>query len=346
MNNQKIVTLGEIMLRLSSPRHNRMFQNNYFEYSLAGSEVNVAVDLSILGEKTEFVSVLPCSDLGQFVIKEMNKENVSTKNCIRNDERLGVFYLEKGANQRPSKVIYDREYSGIAKIDFEKFDWDRIFDNCKWFHISGITPALSETARMLSLRAVEIAREKAVTVSIDLNYRGKLWNYGQRAVEVVPEIAKYADVIIGNEEDAQKALGIFISDDDDLDCDNIKSDHYHLIGRQMLEQYPACKKVAISLRESHSANDNTWKSILIDKDGCFASKAYEIKNIVDRVGAGDSFAASLVYALNHSGNMQYIIDFATAASCLKHSIVGDFNYVSVSEVESLLYGNDNGRIDR
>lgn len=257
---------------------------------------------------------------------------------------MGIYFLENGANQLPSKVVYDRAYSAIALAKPGDIDWDKVFEGVDWFHITGITPAISESAMELSLESVKVAKEKGITVSCDLNYRKNLWKYGKKAAEVMRELAKYVDVAIANEEDVQKSLEITV--DVDVESGELDRAKYKALGDKVLEAYPHMKMIAITLRESHSADWNGWTACLNDGKNFYISKKYEIRDIIDRVGGGDSFAGGLIYGLNTYENKQQALEFAVAASCLKHSIIGDFNRVSVSDVEKLAGGDGTGRVLR
>lgn len=340
----RYLTLGEIMLRLSAPHHERFFQSNMMEATFGGGEANVAVSLANFGEDVDFCTVLPESDLGEHCIRELRRFGVNTNKIRRGPGRMGIYFLETGANQLPSKVIYDRAYSAIAIATPEDIDWSVVFEDVDWFHITGITPAISESAMQMSLDAVKSAKSMGITVSCDLNYRKNLWKYGRRAEEVMREMAKYVDVAIANEEDVQKSLGISV--DVDVSSGELDREKYRVLGDKVLAAYPDMKLIAITLRGSHSANWNTWAACINDREHFYVSKSYEIRNIVDRVGGGDSFAGGLIYGLNHCRNRDEALEFATAASCLKHSIIGDFNRVSVSDVEKLMAGDGSGRVQR
>ena len=340
----KFLTFGEIMLRLRAPGHERFFQSNMMEATFGGGEANVAVSLANFGMDTEFFTVLPKNDLGNHCINELRRFGVDTKKILRGEGRMGIYFLENGANQLPSKVIYDRAYSAIALAKPGDVDWDKVLEGVDWFHITGITPAVSETAMELSLESVRAAKAKGITVSCDLNYRKNLWNYGKKASEVMRELAKYVDIAIANEEDVQKSLEI--TADVDVESGELDREKYRLLGNKVLEAYPDMKMIAITLRESHSADWNGWAACLNDRENFYVSKKYEIRDIVDRVGGGDSFAGGLIYGLNTYTDRQQALEFAVAASCLKHSIIGDFNRVGVSDVEKLMGGDGTGRVQR
>ena len=338
------LTFGEIMLRLRAPGHERFFQSNMMEATFGGGEANVAVSLANFGENVDFCTVLPENDLGEHCIRELRKFGVNTKKIRRGTGRMGIYFLEAGANQLPSKVIYDRAYSAIAIAKPGDIDWDAVFKDVEWFHITGITPAISETAMQLSLDAVKYARNHGITVSCDLNYRKNLWKYGKKAEEVMRELANYVDVAIANEEDVQKSLGIMA--DVDVCSGELDREKYRDLGNKVLAAYPGMKLIAITLRGSHSANWNTWGACINDRKQFYVSKSYEIRGIIDRVGGGNSFAAGLIYGLNHYPSPGEALEFAVAASCLKHSIIGDFNRVAVTDVEKLMAGDGSGRVQR
>ena len=340
----KYLTFGEIMLRLKSPGHERFFQSPMLEATFGGGEANVAVSLANYGEDVGFLSVLPKNAIGDECIKELRRFGVDTSRVVRGGERLGIYYLETGANQRPSKVVYDRAYSAIAMAKPGDIDWDKTFEGVEWFHITGITPAISESAMELSLESVREAKKRGITVSCDLNYRKNLWKYGKKASEVMRELAKYVDVAIANEEDVQKSLEI--TTDVVVESGELDRSKYKALGDKVLETYPNMKCIAITLRESKSADWNGWAACLNDREHFYESKRYEIRDIIDRVGGGDSFAGGLIYGLNNYEGRQQALEFAVAASCLKHSIDGDFNRVDVDEVEKLMGGDGTGRVQR
>lgn len=340
----EFLTFGEIMLRLKTPGNERFFQSPGFEATFGGGEANVAVALANYGYDAGFVSALPKDDIGESAIRELRRFGVNTAYVSRSGSRVGIYFLETGANQRPSKVIYDRAGSSICEAKPGDFDWKKIFAGAKWLHITGITPALSESAAALSLEAVESAKQHGLTVSCDFNYRGKLWKYGKTAPEVMTELVKYVDVGIANEEDCQKSLGITV--DVDVESGELDTAKYEALSEKVLKQFPNMSVIAITLRESHSADRNGWSACLRDANGFKLSRRYDITDIVDRVGGGDSFASALIYGLNAYEDRQQSLEFAVAASCLKHSISGDFNRVSVAEVSSLMGGDQSGRVQR
>ena len=338
------LTFGEVMLRLKAPGSERFFQSPAFEATFGGGEANVAVALANYGLSVGFVSALPDNELGDAALRELRGFGVDTSRIVRSGERLGIYFLEAGANQRPSKVVYDRAYSSIAEAKAGDFDWNAIFSNVKWFHITGITPALSQPAADLSLESVKAAKAHGITVSCDFNYRGKLWKYGKSAPEVMSELVKYVDVGIANEEDCQKSLGIEAGVD--VESGALDTGKYEALTQKMMDTYPNLLVMAITLRESKSADHNAWSACLRDTQGFRLSQRYEITDIVDRVGGGDSFASGLICGLNAYDDRQQSLEFAVAASCLKHSIPGDFNRVSVAEVEKLMAGDGSGRVQR
>lgn len=341
---EKYITFGEIMLRLKPTGFERFFQSPLLEATFGGGEANVAVGLARFGLHTIYVSVIPDNPIGEACIGELRRQGIDTSFIVRKGERLGIYFIEAGANQRPSVVVYDRSHSAIATAGLGDIDWDDVFQDARWFHISGITPAISSTAAELSLESVKKARKKNITVSCDLNFRKNLWKYGKSAPEIMGEIIKYADIAIGNEEDCQKSLGIKI--DIDVESGELPAEQYKKMTRKVLNTYPNIKKVAITLRESYSADHNGWSAVLDNRKEFFLSKKYEIRDIVDRVGGGDAFAAGLIYGLNHLSSDQEALEFAVAASCLKHSIPGDLPLLTVGEVNKLVAGSGSGRVQR
>ena len=340
----EFVTFGEIMLRLKAPGHERLFQSPSLEATFGGGEANVAVALANFGLNAAFVTALPDNDVGNSAIRELRGLGVETAHVNRSGDRVGIYFLEVGANQRPSRVVYDRAGSSIATAQPGDFAWQAIFGGAKWFHITGITPALSASAAELSLEAVIAARRAGVTVSCDFNFRGKLWKYGTSAPEVMTELVRYVDVGIANEEDCQKSLGI--SAGVDVKAGKLDPSRYEALSAKVLAEYSDMDMIAITLRESHSADRNGWSACLRDAQGFRLSRRYEITDIVDRVGGGDSFASGLIYGLNTWEDRQQALEFAVAASCLKHSISGDFNRVTVPEVVRLIGGDASGRVQR
>ena len=340
----KILTFGEIMLRLKSPGWERFFQSPMLEATFGGGEANVAVSLANYGMDAQYLTVLPENPIADECVRQLRGLGVDTSKIVRGKGRVGIYYLETGAMQRPSRVVYDREYSAIALAKPGDIDWDKAFDGVDWFHITGITPAISESAMQLSLESVKEAKKRGITVSCDLNYRKNLWKYGVSAQEVMCELAKYVDVAIANEEDVQKSLGI--TTDVAVESGELDRAKYEALSNAVLEQYPEMKMIAITLRESVSADINGWAACLNDRNGFNVSRRYQMNDIVDRVGGGDSFAGGLIYGLNAYDDHRTALEFAVAASCLKHSIPGDFNRVSVSEVEKLANGDGSGRVQR
>lgn len=339
-----ILTFGEIMLRLKSPGFERLFQNHMLEATFGGGEANVAVSLANYGMDVEYLTVLPNNDIAENCVRELRYFGVGTKKIVRGKGRMGIYFLEGGANQLPSKVIYDRADSAIALAQPGDIDWEKAFENVDWFHITGITPAISESAMHLSLESVKEAKKRGITVSCDLNYRKNLWKYGKKASEVMREIANYVDVAIANEEDVQKSLEITV--DVNVESGELDREKYRALGNKVLAQYPNMKMIAITLRESHSADWNGWAACLNDGQNFYVSKKYEIRDIIDRVGGGDSFAGGLIYGLKTYDDKQTALEFATAASCLKHSVIGDFNRVGTGDVEKLMGGDGTGRVQR
>lgn len=338
----RVVTFGEIMLRLAPENYLRFVQADRLEATFGGAEANVAVSLANFGEDVAFVSKLPTHEIGQSAINSLRKFGVDTSFVARGGERVGIYYCEKGASQRPSKVIYDRAGSAIATATGDDFDWNKIFDGAKWFHFTGITPALSDTLSGIVLQAVKSAKERGITVSCDLNFRKKLWSK-EKAKEVMSEICKYVDVCIANEEDAKDVFGIE-AENTDIESGKLNEQGYVSVAKQLVDKF-GFKAVAITLRESISANDNYWSGMLYTDGKAVFSRKYAM-HIVDRVGGGDSFGAGLIHSLLASKNATDAIEFAVAASCLKHSIEGDYNMVSKEEVEALANGNASGRVQR
>lgn len=340
----KVVTFGEIMLRLKSPLFERLFQSPVLEATFGGGEANVAVSLANFGVDISYITALPQNDIGDACIRELRKFNINTRHIVRSEGRMGIYFLENGANQRASIVVYDRAGSSIALAKPNSIDFEAAFKDASWFHITGITPAISQSAADLSLEAVQAAKKNGLTVSCDLNYRKNLWKYGKTAQEVMSQIIKHADVVIANEEDCQKALGI--KSTADVEKGKLETSKYKELSDDVLKAFPDIKIIAITLRESESADINGWSACLNDRKEFIVSKKYMIKDIVDRVGGGDAFAAGLIYGLNKYDDKTDALEFAVAASCLKHSIPGDFNMVSVKEVEALKGGDASGRVKR
>lgn len=338
----KFVTFGEIMLRLAPLGYDRFVQSKEFGVVYGGGEANVAVSLANYGKDAYFVTKLPKHEIGQSAVNELRRYGVNTSLITRGGERVGIYFCEKGASQRPSKVIYDRAHSAIAEAKKEDFNWKEIFEGAEWFHFTGITPALSDNCAEITLEAVKAAKEAGVTVSVDLNFRKKLWST-EKAGKVMGEIVKYCDVVIANEEDAEKVFGIK-AEETDITSGHLSDEGYKKVAQELVDRF-GLKYVAITLRESFSASDNGWSAMLYDTKEFYKSKRYDIR-IVDRVGGGDSFGAGLIYGLSSGMSNQDALEYAVAASCLKHTIEGDFNLVSVEEVETLMKGDASGRVQR
>ena len=309
-----------------------------------GGEANVAVGLSRLGLKSAFISAIPSNMIGDACLQEIRKHGVDTSCVLRQGNRLGIYFLEAGANQRPSVVVYDRAHSSIYEAEAGDYDFAEYFKGGKWFHISGITPAISENSAEASIKAVKAAKEAGLTVSCDLNFRGKLWKYGKKAPEVMRELVKYVDVAIGNEEDCQKSLGINL--DVDVESGEVSAEKYRILTDRVLNEFPNLSKIAITLRESFSADHNGWSAVINNRKDFILSQHYDIKDITDRVGGGDSFAAGLIYGLSTLENDEKALKFAVAASCLKHSIKGDLPLITLNEVNNLLEKGGSGRVQR
>jgi len=337
----KYATLGEIMLRLSTPGAERFVQAQSFDVNYGGGEANVAVSLANYGCEAALITKLPANEIGDACLNSLREFGVDTTKILRGGDRLGIYYLESGVSMRPSKVIYDRAHSAIAEAKADEFDFEKLLADVKWLHISGITPAISKNAAETTLKALKAAKKLGVTTSFDLNYRGKLWTKPEAQACLIP-MMKYVDYVIGNEEDAQACLGFAMSGD--VTSGKLDLEGYKKMLKELCEKY-GFKGAATSLRESHSASDNGWSCALSIGDEFYHSKHYDIR-IVDRVGAGDSFSAGLIYGLTHYENPQSAIEFAAAASALKHTIPGDFNHVSVKEVETLMGGDASGRVQR
>jgi len=338
----KVITMGEIMLRLSTPGHERLTQSDSFEVVYGGGEANVAVSLANYGLKPYFVSKLPENPIGDAAINHLRRYGVETEYVVRGGDRVGIYFLETGASMRPSKVVYDRAHAAIAEATVDDFDFEAIFKDAKWFHFSGITPALSDEAALITEAALKAAKKQGVTVSVDLNYRKKLWS-PEKAKQVMTKLMAYVDVCIGNEEDAEKVLG-FKPGKTDVTSGELELEGYKKIFKEMQTAFKF-KYVVTTLRESHSASDNGWSALIYDGNSFYQSKHYNIR-IVDRVGGGDSFAGGLIYGLLSGKTAEASLEFAVAASALKHTIPGDFNLVSVEEVEHLAQGDASGRVQR
>jgi len=339
---KKIVTFGEIMLRLAPNNYLRFVQTDQMEATYGGGEANVAISLANYGLDASYVTKLPSHEIGQAAVNSLRKFGVDTSKIVRGGDRVGIYYCEKGASQRPSKVIYDRAGSSICNATIEDFNWSEIFEGVDWFHFTGITPALGDNVAEICLDALKEAKKRGITVSCDLNYRKKLWSK-EKAGQVMGELMKYVDVCIANEEDASDVFGIKASDTD-ITAGKVNHEGYKEVAEKLTERF-GFKAVAITLRSSISANDNDWAAMLYKDGNFYFSKSYHM-HIVDRVGGGDSFGGGLIYSMLTGKENQDIIEFAVAASCLKHSIEGDFNMVSVSEVETLAKGDGSGRVQR
>lgn len=342
---KNIVTFGEIMLRLSPPGYLRITQTPTFEVSFGGAEANVAASLAKFGLPAEFVTRLPNNDLGEACLAYLRRYGIGVHHILRGGDRLGVYYLEAGAAQRGSKVVYDRADSAAATVQPGMVDWESVLDGAGWFHTTGITPAISASAADAAIEAVRAAHEMGLTVSCDMNYRKNLWKWGKKASEVMPELFRWCDVAVGNEEDAKDVFGIE-APDANITEGKVAASSYQYVCEKLVERFPNLKTVAITLRGSISASHNTWSGVLWREGQFYSTRLYDIAFIVDRVGGGDSFVAGLIYGLFTDDNPQKALDFAAAASCLKHSIYGDFTEITVSEVEKLMKGDASGRVAR
>lgn len=344
----KIITFGEIMLRLSTPGYLRFGQAKQFDATYGGGEANVAVSLANYGMDAKFVTRLPENDIAKACLKDLRSCGVDTSSIVYGGDRLGIYFLETGAVARPSKVVYDRANSSIATIKPGDIDWKKVLEGADWFHWTGITPALSQGAADVCLEAIKAANAMGITVSCDLNYRKNLWKYGKKASEVMPALVEGSDVILGNEEDADKVFGIKPEGFDVTSTGGqIDQRRFQSVGEQLMKRFPRAKKVIITLRGSINANHNTWGGVLWDGKTLYQSPRYDITHIVDRVGGGDSFMGGLIYGLlTYTGDDQKALNFAVAASCLKHTIFGDYNQVTVAEVENLMKGDASGRVSR
>ena len=343
----KVVTFGEIMLRLATPAYLRFSQTDTFSATFGGGEANVAVSLANYGVEVDFVTRLPQNDIAASCLAELRKRNVGVNNIVYGGERLGIYFLETGAVARPSKVVYDRAHSSISTIERGMIDWDKVFEGADWFHWTGITPAISASAAEVCLEACQAANRLGITVSCDLNYRKNLWKYGKSASEIMPALVECCDVILGNEEDAEKVFGIKPEGFDVTATEGkVDSAAFRSVCEQLMARFPRAKKVIITLRGSINANHNTWGGVLFDGETLYESPRYDITHIVDRVGGGDSFMGGLIYGLREYKDDKRALNFAVAASCLKHTIYGDFNLVTVAEVENLMKGDGSGRVSR
>lgn len=344
---KKVVTFGEIMLRLSPPGWSRFSQASSFDVVYGGGESNVAVSLANYGLSVDFISRLPDNDIGECALMELRKRKVGTDHILRGGERLGIYFLETGAVSRGSKVVYDRAHSAMATIEKGMIDWEHVFKDAHWFHWTGITPALSQGAADACLEAIQVANRMGITVSTDLNYRKKLWKYGKAPGDIMPELVEGCDVILGNEEDAEKHFGLHPEGVDVTHGGSVDGEAYLSVLKQLMEMFPRAKKVITTLRGSISASHNSWSGVLYDGNKLYKAPTYDITHIVDRVGGGDSFMGGLIFGLiKYENDDQKALDFAVAASCLKHTIVGDANLVTIEEIEKLMSGDASGRVSR
>ena len=342
----KVVTFGEIMLRLATPDYLRFNQTSSLTATFGGGEANVAVSLANFGIPVDFVTRLPKNDIAKSCAMDLRKYGVGVDKIVYGGDRIGIYFLETGAVSRGSKVIYDRDHSAISEIKSGMIDWDKVFEGVNWFHWTGITPAIAQGTADVCLEAIRKAREKEITVSCDLNYRRNLWNYGKSAHEVMPALLDGTDVILGNEEDADKVLGIK-PEGVNVTGGHVEAVAYQSVSMQIMARFPKCKKVITTLRGSINANYNSWSGVLWDGRTLFEAPTYQITNIVDRVGGGDSFMGGLIYGLlTYPGDDRRALNFAVAASCLKHTIYGDYNQVTIDEVEKLMHGDGSGRVAR
>jgi 2-dehydro-3-deoxygluconokinase len=342
----KIVTFGEIMLRLAPPGFQRFTQARSFEAVYGGGEANVAVSLANFGEDVEYITRLPKNELGDACLMSLRSYGIRTDHIVRGGDRLGIYFIEMGAAQRGSKVVYDRANSSFATIQTGMIDWKRVFEGADWFHWTGITPAISQGAADACREAIQAASDMGITISCDLNYRAKLWKWGKPAGEVMAELVNRCDIALGNEEDADKVFGIK-APEADVTAGKVEAEAYRFVCEELAKRFPALKTVSITLRGSLSASHNTWSGVLWQKGNFYTAPTYDIIPIVDRVGGGDAFMAGLIYGLrSYKNDPQKALNFATAAACLKHSILGDFNAVSLSEVEALIAGDASGRVAR
>lgn len=335
------------MVRLGAPGYLKLIQANQFDVSYAGAEANVAVSLANYGLETDYITCLPDNPIAERCIMDLRGHKVGVNHIQRTGKRIGILYLETGSNARPSKVYYDREDSSIANVAPGSIDWKEILKDATWFHWTGITPALSANAAAECSKAIKTANELGVTVSCDINYRGNLWKYGKTATEVMPEMVAGSDIILGNEEDCEKVFGVKPKDFDAAKTNgNVDQSSFLSVCQQMMERFPRCKKMVVTLRGAINANHNTWGGVLYNGKELIESRRYDITDIVDRVGGGDSFMGGLIFGLLHYKDDHKALEFATAASCLKHTLKGDYNWVTVQEVENLMGGDASGRVKR
>ena len=344
----KIVTFGEIMLRLATPGYLRFSQTNELSATFGGGEANVAVSLANSGMDAEFVTRLPENDIAAACVKDLHKHGVKTDHIVYGGDRMGIYFLETGAVARASKVVYDRAHSAISEIKPGMIDWEQVLAGADWFHWTGITPAISQGAADVCLEAIQTANRLGIPVSCDLNYRKNLWKYGKKASEVMPDLVAGCDIILGNEEDAEKVFGVKPEGFDvTATAGEVNAAEFESVCTQLMQRFPRARKVIITLRGSINANHNTWGGVLYDGKQLFQSPRYDITHIVDRVGGGDSFMGGLIYGLlTYPQDDQQALNFAVAASCLKHTIYGDYNEVTVKEVENLMKGDGSGRVSR
>lgn len=346
MSKRKVITFGEIMMRLSPPDFLRFGQARSFDVIYGGGEANVAVSLANFGVPVDYVTRLPNNDLGEACIQFLRQYGVGVEKIVHGGDRIGVYFLEMGAEQRGSKVIYDRAGSAIATVECGMIDWKHVFADADWFHWTGITPAISKGAADVCLEAVQVAKEMGLTVSCDLNYRAKLWKWGKQPGEIMSELVGYSDVAIGNEEDADKVFGIK-APEVDITKGKVEAEKYRSVCEELARRFPKLKTIAITLRGSISASHNTWSGTLWDQGTLYTGPTFDISHIVDRVGAGDAFVGGFIYGIRtYEGNPREALNFAIAASCLKHSILGDFNMVTTAEVQKIMAGDTSGRVSR
>ncbi|MDR0855387.1 MAG: sugar kinase [Christensenellaceae bacterium] len=340
----RVVTFGEIMMRLSPPLYTRFTDAKGFEMNYGGGAANVAVSLAKFGINTAHITKLPKNDFGEACVNELRGRGVGTSAIVRGGERMGIYYAEKGAAQRPGRVIYDRKNSSINEISVSELDFDKIFDGAEWFHFTGISPALSQNVLDVLIAVLKETKRRGITVSCDLNYRKKLWT-NERAGEVMSNLMQYVTVLISNEEDCESVFGLYASDSD-INSGGISVDGYKSLALLLMKAFPSIKSTAFTLRRSYTASWNGWGGLFVDADGEYQSRYYDISVIVDRMGGGDAFAAGLIYGLLSGNGGQYAVEFAAAASCLKHTVQGDFNNVTAMEVETLISGGGSGRVVR
>jgi 2-dehydro-3-deoxygluconokinase len=345
MTKPRIVTLGEVLLRLKPPGFERLLQSPAFEATFGGGEANVSISLAILGLDTAFVTVLPANPIADACIRFLKGYGVDTSLILRQGDRMGIYYFEAGANQRSSQVIYDRDHSAIAVATPQDFDWDGVLDGANWFHFTGITPALSQRAADIAISAVQAARRRAVTISCDNSYRRKLWQYGRGVTEVMGDLVRHVDVLFANEQDCALTFGVRLTDEEQRAAGDANGRH-EAVARKMFRTYPNLKIQAFTLREGQSASQNRWSACLYNGKSLLTSPRYDISSIVERVGTGDAFCAGLIYGLSTGMSEQSALNFAVAASCLKHSIPGDVNRVTLSEIERFLADGAPGRVQR